>query len=47
MVPFMHQQAALPTQLGGTTQAVELPYDGGRLAMLVVIPSDGRRSRRP
>jgi serpin B len=39
-VPIMNLEVTLPAQLTGATKAVELPYDGGRLAMLVVVPTD-------
>jgi len=39
-VPIMSQEVVLSVHAGGATPAVEIPYDGGRLSMLVVIPSD-------
>jgi serpin B len=41
-VPFMHQEESLPFATGDGWRAVELPYVGGELAMLVVVPDDGR-----
>ncbi|MHB1846616.1 MAG: serpin family protein [Deltaproteobacteria bacterium] len=38
-VPFMSQAVTLPVS-NGVDEAVELPYDGGKLAMLVVVPQD-------
>jgi serpin B len=41
-VPFMHQEESLPFAIGDGWRAVELPYVGGELAMLIVVPDDGR-----
>jgi serpin B len=41
-VSFMHQEESLPFARGEGWQAVELPYVGGELAMLVVVPDEGR-----
>jgi serpin B len=41
-VPFMHLEESLPFAVGDGWQAVELPYLGGELAMLVVLPDAGR-----
>jgi serpin B len=40
-VVMMHRQASLPYVEEETLQAVELPYAGGELAMLVVLPRSG------
>jgi serpin B len=39
-VPTMNQTEPLRVLTTGATPAVEIPYDGGRLAMLVVVPQD-------
>jgi serpin B len=39
-VPFMHTSAALPFAAGAGWRAVELPYVGGKLSMLVIVPDD-------
>jgi len=38
VVPFMHQRAALPLYQGNGLTAVDLPYVGNNLALLVVMP---------
>ncbi len=40
-VPTMWQQASLPVAVTNDYTAVELPYRGDKLAMLVVMPPDG------
>ncbi|HEY8027374.1 MAG TPA: serpin family protein [Burkholderiaceae bacterium] len=40
-VPFMHQVGNFPYYSGDDAQAVELPYVGGNLAMLIVMPDAG------
>jgi serpin B len=40
--PMMHQTESLPYAAGDGWQAVELPYVGGKLAMLFVVPDEGR-----
>lgn len=37
-VPMMHLEARLPTARGQNFQALELPYAGGSLSMLVIVP---------
>lgn len=39
-VPTMHYDEYLPTAFGEGWQAVELPYSGGALSMVVVMPND-------
>jgi len=41
-VPMMHQTASFGYLRGEGFQAVELPYDGNELAMLVILPDEGR-----
>ncbi len=41
-VPIMHDTLSLPYASGDGWQAVELPYTGGELAMLFVVPDAGR-----
>jgi serpin B len=38
-VPFMNQEASLAVQTSGT-RAVQIPYDGGSLSLLVIVPDD-------
>ncbi|OGO09733.1 MAG: hypothetical protein A3K46_02590, partial [Chloroflexi bacterium RBG_13_60_9] len=40
-VPMMHGQASLRTMAGGGYRAVELPYAGRQLAMLILLPDEG------
>jgi serpin B len=40
-VPFMHQEASFPYAEGDGWQAVQLPYAGEQLAMLVLVPEPG------
>jgi serpin B len=40
--PMMHQTDSLPYAAGDGWQAVELPYVGGKLAMLLLVPDEGR-----
>lgn len=40
-VEMMHQESMLPYASGDGWQAVELPYVGGELAMLVIVPDEG------
>jgi len=42
MVPTMHQGVKTVYGEGESFQAVELPYDGGQLAMLLLVPDEGR-----
>ena len=39
-VPLMHGGGELPYASGPGWQAVELPYVGGKLSMLVIVPDD-------
>lgn len=39
-VPTMYQQAPLPYGEGVGFRAAELPYDGGKLSMTIVVPDD-------
>lgn len=39
-VPTMYQQAALPYGEGTGFRAAELPYDGNKLSMTIVVPDD-------
>jgi serpin B len=39
-VPMMHYNEYLPSATTDTYQAVELPYGGGALSMVVIVPSD-------
>jgi len=41
VAPFMHQQTALPLYQGDGLTAVDLPYVGNNLALLVVMPDAG------
>ncbi len=41
-VPFMHQLLPADHAAGDGWQAVDLPYVGGEVAMLVVVPDEGR-----
>jgi serpin B len=41
-VPFMHRRASMPHSDGDGWHAVELSYIGGDLAMLLVLPDEGR-----
>ncbi|OOK76487.1 serpin family protein [Mycobacterium kansasii] len=41
-VPMMHKARALPYVAGPNFQAVELPYVGGDLKMLIVLPAEGQ-----
>lgn len=41
-VPMMHGGGELPYAAGDGWQAVELPYVGGKLSMLVIVPDDLR-----
>jgi serpin B len=38
--PMMHGGGTFSIQESSSAKAIELPYDGGRLAMLVVVPND-------
>lgn len=40
-VPFMHQVEQFPYSEGDGWQAVELPYDGEQLSMVLVLPDEG------
>jgi serpin B len=40
-VPMMHEQAALRSMQGDGYRAVELPYAGRQLSMLVLLPGEG------
>jgi len=39
-VPMMHYDEYLPSATTGSYQAVELPYGGGALSMVVIVPTD-------
>jgi serpin B len=39
-VPLMHTSGQLPYAAGAGWQAVELPYVGGKLSMVVIVPDD-------
>jgi serpin B len=39
-VPMMHYSEYLPTGFGDDWAAVELPYEGGGLSMVVIVPED-------
>ncbi len=39
-VDMMHYDEFLPTAFSGSYQAVELPYGGGALSMVVIVPND-------
>ncbi len=41
-VPMMRQSLATQYGAEGDLQAAELPYDGGQLAMLVIVPNQGQ-----
>ncbi|MCX7176298.1 MAG: serpin family protein [Proteobacteria bacterium] len=41
-VDMMNQDLVLPYAAGADYQAAELPYDGGELGMLVILPAAGR-----
>jgi serpin B len=41
-VPMMHQTATFSYAEVGDVQAVELPYNGGQLAMLLLVPDAGK-----
>ena len=43
-VPMMRQQASFGYTAGEGYQAVELPYEGGQVAMTILLPDDGRFS---
>jgi serpin B len=40
-VDMMHQSHAFPYAAGEGYQAIELPYDGGELAMVILLPAEG------
>ena len=40
-VPFMHQTATFSHGAGDGYEAIELPYVGGQLSMLVIVPQEG------
>jgi serpin B len=40
-VPLMHEWAELPYAEGAGWQAVSLPYDGGQLSLLAILPAEG------
>ena len=42
MVPMMRQTAAFGLAKGDGYQAVELPYDGGELSMVILLPDTGQ-----
>ena len=44
-VPTMHYDEYLPSATTDTYQAVELPYGGGALSMVVIVPHRSRRVR--
>ena len=41
-VEMMNQEALFPYAAGADYQAIELPYDGGELGMVIVLPAAGR-----
>lgn len=41
-VPMMRQTESFPYAEGGGYQAVELPYDGGELSMVILLPTAGQ-----
>lgn len=41
-VPLMHQTSAFGYSRGDGWQSVQLPYSGGKLAMLLIVPDEGR-----
>ncbi len=43
-VDMMHQSHTFPYAAGEGYQAIELPYDGGELAMVILLPAEGRFS---
>ena len=43
-VPMMRQQASFGYAAGEGYQAVELPYEGGQVAMTILLPDEGRFS---
>jgi serpin B len=40
-VPMMHTDASMPFGRGDGWQALQIPYGGGELAMLVILPDEG------
>ena len=44
-MPMMRDMDEFGYASGDGWQAVELPYVGGKLAMLVIVPTTSRRSR--
>lgn len=40
-MPFMHQTATFSHGAGDGYEAIELPYVGGQLSMLVIVPQEG------
>jgi serpin B len=40
-LPFMHQNESFRYGEGADYQAIELPYDGNELSMVIVLPSEG------
>ncbi len=41
-VPMMHQTGKFPYFENDELQALELPYEGGRLGMLIILPREGK-----
>jgi serpin B len=42
MVPMMHRRGVLIYGAGADFEAVELPYQGGRMALVAVLPAEGQ-----